>query len=266
MAKSRSGRTRGTEMRDPGRRTRGFTLLEVMVAVAILGLGLTAILSAQAGAFASAAHARNVSIATGLARCKMSEVEEHLAGPEGYPELDEEESGPCCDGDTTPNMRCTWKIAKPEFPEAHFGDLDLNASLSGLGLPGIGASSASPAAPPAPGGLPATGPNGLPDLSSVGGASGMAGMAMSFVYPILKPIYEASTRRVTVTLTWREGIKEHSLELMQWVTNPQIGGAVTDEQLDAAGLGSESTGSGGPVLPGGGATGGNPRGAERVTR
>src|SRR5262249_13241426 len=75
-------------MRDPERRARGFTLLEVMVAVAILGLGLTAILSAQAGAFASAAHARHVSVATGLARCKMSEVEEHLAGPEGYPELD----------------------------------------------------------------------------------------------------------------------------------------------------------------------------------
>ena len=36
------------------KRTRiGFTLLEVMVAVAILGLGLTAIFAAQAGALAS---------------------------------------------------------------------------------------------------------------------------------------------------------------------------------------------------------------------
>ena len=49
-------------------RARGFTLLEVMVAVAILGLGLTAILSAQTGVFASSAHARNLSVATGLAR------------------------------------------------------------------------------------------------------------------------------------------------------------------------------------------------------
>ena len=60
------------------RQTRGFTLLEVMVATAILGLGLTAILSAQAGAFATAAHARNLSVATTLARCKMGEIEEHL--------------------------------------------------------------------------------------------------------------------------------------------------------------------------------------------
>lgn len=253
-------------MRHPITSKRGFTLLEIMVAVAILGLGLTAILSAQAGAFASAAHARNVSVATGLARCKMSEVEERLARPEGYPELDEEDSGPCCDGDTTSSMRCTWKIAKPEFPEAHFGELDLNATLSGLGLPGIGASSASPASPPAPGAPPAAGANGLPDLSSVGGASGIAGMAMSFVYPILKPIYEASTRRVTVTLTWREGIKEYSMELMQWVTNPQLGGAVTDEVLDAMSSGSGSTGSGGINPTGGGLPFGNPRGGERVTK
>lgn len=219
----------------------GFTLLEVMVAVAILGLGLTAILSAQAGAFASAAHARNLSVATGLARCKMSEAEEKLAGPDGYPELDSVESGPCCDGDTTPNMRCTWKIEKPVFPEAKFGELDLNASLGSLGL---GAPGAAPGASPLPGGAPPLPsappggalPGGLPDLSSVGGMSGIAGMAMSMVYPILKPLFESSTRRVTVTLTWREGGKDYTMELMQWVTSPQRAGALTDEQRDASGL------------------------------
>ena len=60
------------------RSRRAFTLLEVLVAVSILGLGLTAILSAQAGAFSSSAHSRNISVAVGLLRCKMSEVEEHL--------------------------------------------------------------------------------------------------------------------------------------------------------------------------------------------
>src|SRR5262249_21601545 len=93
-------------------RVRGFTLLEVMVAVAILGLSLTAILSAQAGSFAASAHARNISVATGLARCKMSEIEEHLLR-DGYPELDEADNGVCCEGDETPNMRCAWKVEKP---------------------------------------------------------------------------------------------------------------------------------------------------------
>src|SRR5271166_2830780 len=107
-------------------RAEGFTLLEVLVAVSILGLGLTAILSAQAGAFASAAHARNISVATGLLRCKMSEVEEHLYR-EGFQDTDESGAGPCCAEEETPNMRCTWRADRPQFPEAKFGDLDLGA-------------------------------------------------------------------------------------------------------------------------------------------
>ena len=59
-------------------RTHGFTLLEVLIAVSVLGLGLTMVLSAQAGLFSSAAHAENLGPAVGLARCKMSEIELEL--------------------------------------------------------------------------------------------------------------------------------------------------------------------------------------------
>ena len=45
-----------------------FTLLEVMVAVAILGLGLTVILTAQTGLFSSTKRAGQLSQAVGLAR------------------------------------------------------------------------------------------------------------------------------------------------------------------------------------------------------
>src|SRR5262249_6670152 len=51
-------------------KTRGFTLLEVLVAIAILGLGLTAILSAQTGLFASSMYAEHVSSSIGLLRCR----------------------------------------------------------------------------------------------------------------------------------------------------------------------------------------------------
>src|SRR5262245_10997142 len=115
---------RGFEM--SARRPSGFTLVEVMVSVAVLGLGLTAILSAQAGAFANSAHARNISVATGLLRCKMTELEEHLLH-DGFSELDEVDSGPCCDEQDTPNMQCSWKIEKPQFPEPKYGDLDLGS-------------------------------------------------------------------------------------------------------------------------------------------
>ena len=50
-------------------RAGGFTLLEVMVAVSILGLALTAILSAQAGLFSAGSHAQREAQAISLVRC-----------------------------------------------------------------------------------------------------------------------------------------------------------------------------------------------------
>src|SRR5437868_6821005 len=53
----------------------GFTLLEVLVALAILGLGLVVILSSQAGLFSSASRGEHLTAASNLLRCKMSEIE-----------------------------------------------------------------------------------------------------------------------------------------------------------------------------------------------
>ena len=57
-------------------RRRAFTLLEVMVATAILGLTLTVILSAEGGLAASNKSTANVGMAISLARCKMVEAED----------------------------------------------------------------------------------------------------------------------------------------------------------------------------------------------
>ena len=245
---------------------RGFTLLEVMVAVAILGLGLTAILSAQAGAFASANHGRNISVSVGLLRCKMTELEEHLMRA-GFQEIDENDSGVCCEGDTTPNMKCSWKIEKPQLPEAKFGELNLDSMLNSSGTsggPGMSGAlglltgSQSGSTPPIDG-------NGIGDVSkalsgmnsgdpsalagaAAGGVGGIASMVMGLVYPSLKVIFEASTRRITVTLTWREGPKSFTTDLVQWMASPQRAG-VTGEDAGAGddpSVGSGSTGAGGP--------------------
>jgi general secretion pathway protein I len=242
------------------RRSAGFTLLEVMVAIAILGLGLTAILSAQAGAFANSAHARNISVATGLLRCKMTELEEHLRH-DGFTELDEVDSGPCCDDQDTPPMHCAWKIEKPQFPEPKYGELDLNAGLGDLGDLGALGDSASGksggldpgAAAGALGGLAQFGQGnmqidpgaGLGDLAKQivpsGGApdmGGLLGTAMGLVYPALKPVLEASARRITVTVTWRSGMREQSIELVQWYTIPQKAAPVAPPDTGAGGGGN----------------------------
>lgn len=255
---------------DPRRRAarawlrRGFTLLEVMVAVAILGLGLTAILTAQAGAFKSVGTARLTSEATGLARCRMSEIEWELT-QNGFPLVDAIEQGPCCDMQLHPKLSCVWRIEKPEFPEASYGEMDLNADLDMGSTPGSGSTGSNSAgALTAMGALPAGGGLQLPENGNVGDiASSVIGagsgdmldsvtsMMMGIVYPDLKAAFEAGSRRITVTVVWLEGNQERSLEISQWVTSARQAGLVgeipTGEEADedvTAGSGSGSTGSG----------------------
>jgi general secretion pathway protein I len=76
-----------------------------MVAVAILGLSLTVILSAQAGLYAGGAYAHHRSVAIGLVRCCMTALEERLLKL-GFPEADEKDDGAWCDDDSRDDMRC----------------------------------------------------------------------------------------------------------------------------------------------------------------
>src|SRR4051812_857865 len=88
-----------------------------MVAVAILGLSLTVILSAQAGLYSGGAYAQHTSVAIGLARCRMTEIEERLLKL-GYPLVDEKDDGPCCQDDSREDMRCSWSVETVELPQA----------------------------------------------------------------------------------------------------------------------------------------------------
>lgn len=259
--------------RHPRARSRGFTLLEVMVAVAILGLGLTTIFAAQAGAFASAGHARNLSLSTGLLRCRMSELEQQLA-KEGFQELDViDQSGPCCDGEEHPKFSCGWRIEKLELPEEQLGQLDLNA---GLDLGGSESGEGSPAGGLDPLELAASAPSGAMGLMSLLGKSqagsqsdisevattmagddadgamgGIAEFVMGMVYPDMRTAFVEGTRRITVTIAWTEGSKDHSVEISQWIVDARAAGlrAAAEGELEvvdeeATGGDTQSTGAG----------------------
>lgn len=220
---------------------RGFTLLEVLVAISILGLGLTVILSSQTGMFASAAHSQNLTHAIFLARCKMTETELELM-TEGYPLLDQTDSGQCCEDDDESEFSCVWKIEKIELPQP--GSF-VPPEGEGEGDAGVPPGTLDPLA----GDMSALGavnsmhnPSGLEgqdplaSLASLGseeGAGGIGAMVMSLVYPDLKPMLEASIRKVTVTVAWAEGSSEKDFSVTQYVTDPQQGGLLdTSEDLD----------------------------------
>ena len=224
---------------------RGFTLLEVLVAVSILGLGLTVILSSQASLLATSNKSEKLSLAVSLLRCRMSETELDLTKT-GYPLADESHEGDCCmEGESDGDFSCSWKIERVKLPEASLG-----SELDGGGAEGVGALDQLTQLT-ADGGLGAGA-----DLGALGGdmgglAEAIGPMAMSMVYPQLKPMLEASIRKVTVTISWKEGKNARSMNLVQFVTDPQQGQMETD--ADAGVLGAINSALGG--MMGGSATG-----------
>lgn len=265
---------------------RGFTLLEVLVAIAILGIGLTVILSSQAGLFSSSQRAANLSLATGLARCHMNEVELKLI-KEGYPFIDAKDEGPCCHDEYSSEFRCSSIVERVELPDLSQlpegeEDSDPLGLTKGKGL--LGGSDptdlASAAGSLGPlGGLADLKDNGVGALAGDaslggfadllgggggeeggGGMGGLISMVMTMVYPNLKLMLEASIRRVTVVVHWKEGSFERDLTLVQFVTSPQQGGfdPFAEERLDAAqdalggaGIPGGATGSTGSTTTGG---------------
>jgi general secretion pathway protein I len=247
--------------------SRGFTLLEVMVAVAILGLGLVVILTAQTGLFSSAKRAATMSTAVGLARCKMSEVEEELLR-EGFQITDEQEEGPCCE-DEESELRCKWTIATVLLPELSAGG-GADAGAAPEEEPATSALDALSAAKDDLGSGDTQGAfsgladvlGGAPSAGPSMGAGALAPLAMGLIYPNLKTMLEASIRKVTVQVLWSEGSVERDLSVTQYITNPQQGGLLTvDESLPSGAGGGTSTGTSG-APPGNGAPPGqnSPRG------
>jgi general secretion pathway protein I len=243
-----------------------------MVAIAILGLTLTVILSAQGGLAASNRSAANMGQAVQLGRCKMTEIDEQLLKL-GYQEIDQLESGVACCLDSTPEgFTCDTRIEKVELPNMNAGNaigdggslstmssamlgpqnvaggaglnLDLDGGLQSLGTQLTGQ-------------IPGAGPGGA-------GAQGLLSMVMSFMYPSIKPMYEASIRRVTVTVRWKEGPNDRELPITQFVTNPQRGGFAANALMADGGMmdfAPAPTGSGtAPAMGGTGGMGGGGRG------
>lgn len=197
------------------RRTPGFTLLEVMVAIAILALSLSAIFASEAGAIKMAHRSRKMGNATLLARCKMGEIEEQVAA-EGLPAFDDSGSDACCEGAEIDGFRCDWEIAPIVLPDNMFAPEE-NAELpEGMEeLPTEGVTSQEQLKEQ----LSEVDPTQV--LSGGADVGGLTQMALGFVFPILKPSFEQQIRRATVTVHWREGSTDHSFDVTQYLVSDQ---------------------------------------------
>jgi len=193
---------------------RGFTLLEVMIAVAILGLSLTAIFSSEVGAANVAQRARRQSVAATLARCKMGEIEQ-LISIEGLPLLEKADEDNCCEHAPVEGFECEWiieRIILPEFgtdEEAEDDEEEVSArdrsnaqitdTFDTLNQQG-----------------------GTPPEVIAGEAGNLAVLALQLAFPILKPFLEEQVRRATVTVRWQEGSGTRGFDVTQFLVSEQI--------------------------------------------
>ncbi len=115
-----------------GRGGRGFTLLEVMVALGILAASLVAISDVVGGALRNEVRARHLQIATLLARGKMVSVQDHYEW-KGFAPTDESDDG-SFEEEGHPEIKWRLEIRAPQ------GTIDadqLLRSLTGTDLQGL---------------------------------------------------------------------------------------------------------------------------------
>jgi general secretion pathway protein I len=199
----------------------GFTLLEVMIAIAILGLSLTAIFSSEVGAANIAARARRQNVAVSLARCKMGEIEEIIA-IEGLPALEKKDTDSCCEHAPVEGYRCEWIVDRIILPEFGVGDEEseddeadeendpneiVNAAVDEV-----------------------TESGGPTEQAIAGEAGNLAMLALQIGFPILKPFLEEQVRRATVAVRWKEGSKQRGFDVTQYLVSDQP--APTDESAE----------------------------------
>jgi general secretion pathway protein I len=248
---------------------RGFSLLEVMFAVALFGAVVTFILSAQGGLVASNKRAADMSQAVEIARCRMSELEEKQLKL-GFPEVEEKDTSQvCCDEKEVEGFECDWQVERVKLPETTTmgGDAGslLNLGMDAGALTSIAGQLGGPAGTALLNPAGATGLNFDGGLQGFGdafqqtmgggaGGAGLLGMFFSIVYPTLKPLLETAIRRITVVVRWKEGSIDRDFTLMQYVTNPSRAGLLAGlSDAGAFGDGGASTTTppaASPLLPG----------------
>jgi general secretion pathway protein I len=232
----------------------GFTLLEVVVAMAILGVALLAIFDLNAGAVASHAYVKRITIATQLARTKMTDLEQELYD-KGFELDDVERSGDfAADGWNG----FTWKarILAPQtsgvtadkllealfaIPPGEGGGLaSLFGGLGGTdgGIAGLAASALSggPGGPLPPG---ATGPSGTQALGP------FAALAQTQVTQLLDQI-RRGVREVRLSVSWKDGARTESLDVVTHVVSLQQGSDRNGTPGAALGTGTTGASPGSP--------------------
>lgn len=212
-------------------RHRGFTLLEVMIGLALLGLGLTVLIKSAAGDIFNAQQAHMMGVATDLARGKMYEIEEKLL-KDGFSDTEQSEDDRPFEDEGWPQVLYSYKIEVVELPS--WDQLQKIATGSGRGSGSSSSSkgseagsdeeSSNPFANSALGGA-LMGMGGLGGPSSGGSGKGGdidAAQGASFIqgqYQMFQQILKVTIRKVTLTVKWKVLGSDRDMKVVTFFTD-----------------------------------------------
>jgi general secretion pathway protein I len=220
---------------------RGFTLLEVMVALAVLALALTAVSDVVGAALRNHVRAHQLDVATMLARGRLAEAEATYE-EEGFRDFDQTEAGTF---DEEGHPEVTWKLEAIK-PQLELGPDAVLKALTGIdggvaGLLGLDAKAQGQ------GGSPA-GATGGPTTSLAG--SPLAGSAVAMIQQQLTGLGEqikSGVREVRLTVGWQDGKATESFTLVTHLVVLTPGA----QRRQAAGAVPVQPGARPPGFPGG---------------
>ena len=236
-------------------RSRGFTLLEIMVALALLGLGLVVLIKSAANNIRASEESHMMGIATDLARGKMYDVEEQLL-KDGFTDTDQSQTDPKpFDAEGWPNIYYSYKVEQVEMPDfdqltamsqgrqgsgayAGTGSANYYGSAFGSAYAGFGSD--------AIGGFQNSALGSM--LGMFGGGTGgvtgsQAGALIQSQYSMFQQILKVSVRKVTLTLTYQVLGSDRDMKFVAFFTDPQAMDKVLSG-LGAIDLGDDGSTSG----------------------
>jgi prepilin-type N-terminal cleavage/methylation domain-containing protein len=203
----------------------GFSLLEVMISIAVLAIALVILTRTVTGDVRSTLHSRMLTAATFLARTKISALEQSILEI-GFSEMEGEDDG--------------------DFTEEGFPRVKWYAAVEKVKLPASAAQDVQQAA--------------QQKTQSTNPMDILAGFMGSFMTTLMDPIrvgLEESVRRVVVKVKWNEpGRPEQSFEVVNFMTDPsKLDMALTGgSAASAAGGKSPTSTTGSPGITGGGSS------------
>lgn len=205
------------------RRGHGFTLLETIIAIAILGVALTAIFQISSEAIYAHVYAKKLTVATLLARSKMIDLEQEMFD-KGFQLDDDEQAGDFSD-DGWASYKWRAKIVAPKTnglsPDQLIGaifNLPTGGPPGSEGAGGIGALAGMFGGGKPPAGAPPGGPKTDPASGILGALGPAAGIAQGQFQQLVETL-QKSVREVHLTVSWKEGKITESIDIVTHVVS-----------------------------------------------